>query len=176
MTFFQDHTNEIIVSGIIVVTLIVLRIISTKLVHRFAKTSHRIEHRTNLVVKYIHLLINILSVVGLIVIWGVSPKDIVFAVSSIATVVGVAMVAQWSILSNITSGVILFFSFPFKIGDTIKIHDKDFPVIGEIEDIAAFHIVLKTIEGEQVVYPNSLVLQKGISILPNAVDDREFMD
>jgi hypothetical protein len=30
------------------------------------------------------------------------------------------------ILSNITSGVILF--FPFKMGDTIKIHDKDFPM------------------------------------------------
>ena len=41
---------------------------------------------------------------------------------------GVAMFAQWSILSNITSGIILFFSFPFKIGDLILIHDKDFPI------------------------------------------------
>jgi hypothetical protein len=37
------------------------------------------------------------------------------AISPLQPVV-VYMFAQWSILSNITSGIILFFSFPFKIG------------------------------------------------------------
>lgn len=58
---------------------------------------------------------NILVAISLIVIWGVETKDILFTVSSIATVIGVAFFAQWSILSNITSGMILFFSFPFRI-------------------------------------------------------------
>ncbi len=176
MTFFNDFSNEIIISGVLVAVIIILRLVSTKLVRRFAKTSHRIEYRTNLVIKYIHLLINILALIALIIIWGVRPKDIVLAVSSVATVVGVAMVAQWSILSNITSGVILFFSFPFKIGDTIKIHDKDFPITGEIEDISAFHIILKTTEGEQVIYPNNLLFQKGISIFQNEYEEKEFTD
>ena len=35
------------------------------------------------------------------------------------------------------------FSYPFKIGDKIKIHDKEYPVEGEIEDIKAFYIILK---------------------------------
>lgn len=176
MTFFKDYPNEIIVSSVVLVIVVILRVISNKLVRQFAKTSHKIEYRTNLVTKYIHLLINILALIALFIIWGVQQKDIIWAVSSMATVVGVAMFAQWSILSNITAGVILFFSFPFKIGDTIKIHDKDFPIIGEIEDIAAFHIVLKTIEGEEVVYPNNLLFQKGISILHNPHDDKEFTD
>jgi small-conductance mechanosensitive channel len=60
------------------------------------------------------------------------------------------MFAQWSILSNITSGVILF-SFPFKIGDIIKIHDKDFPITAEIEDILAFHVSLRTADGEMII-------------------------
>jgi small-conductance mechanosensitive channel len=63
------------------------------------------------------------------------------------------MFAQWSILSNITSGI-LFFSFPFKI-DIIRIHDKDFPIVAEIEDIRAFHVALKTKEGEMIIYPNN---------------------
>lgn len=176
MTFLKDFTNEIIVSGVLVAVIIIVRVVSTNLVRRFAKSSHRIESRTNLVIKYIHLLINILAIIGLIIIWGVRPKDIILAVSSIATVVGVAMVAQWSILSNITSGVILFFSFPFKIGDSIKIHDKDFPIVGEIEDISAFHIVLKTTDGEQVIYPNNLLFQKGISIFHNYHEEKEFTD
>lgn len=176
MTFFKDFINEIIVSGALLAIVIILRLISSKLVRSFAKKSYRIEYRTNLVTKYIHLLINILAIIALIIIWGVRPKDIFLTVTSIGTVVGVAMVAQWSILSNITSGVILFFSFPFKIGDSIKIHDKDFPIIGEIEDITAFHIVLKTTEDEQVVYPNNLLFQKGISIFHNSYEEKEFMD
>ncbi len=176
MTFFDDFTKELISTGILLLIVVILRITTTKLVRSFAQSTHIIEHRTNLVIKYIHLLITILAVIALIIIWGVQPKDIIIAVSSVTTVVGVAMVAQWSILSNITSGVILFFSFPFKIGDVIKIHDKDFPVIGEIEDISAFHVALKTKEGEQVIYPNNLLFQKGISILKEHFDDIDFTD
>jgi small-conductance mechanosensitive channel len=154
-----------------------LRLITTKLVRRYARLSQTVERRTNLVIKYLHLLINILLLVALVIIWGVDAKDIIIAVSSLATIVGVAMVAQWSILSNITSGIILFFSYPFKIGDTIHIHDKDFPVIAEIEDIGAFYISMINKEGELVIYPNNLLLQKGISIISlESNSDSEFTD
>ncbi|MFV8342060.1 mechanosensitive ion channel domain-containing protein [Flavobacterium sp. XS2P39] len=176
MSFFTQYTKELIATGILFLLLILLRIISTKLVRQYAKSSHSIEHRTNLVIKYIHLFINILVVTALIIIWGVQTKDIFIALSSITTVVGVAMFAQWSILSNITSGIILFFSFPFKIGDVIRIHDKDFPFEAEVEDIGAFHVYLKTNEGEKIIYPNNLLLQKGISIMKNHFDDKEFVD
>lgn len=153
-----------------------LRIIVAKLVRSYAKKNERIEHRANLVIKYIHLLINILAAISIIVIWGVQKKDIFLTLSSITTAVGVAMFAQWSILSNITSGVILFFFFPFKIGDVIKIHDKDFPIQGTIEDINAFHIYIRLDSGERATYPNNLLLQKGISIINTKFEDKEFMD
>ena len=92
-------------------------------------------------------------------------EDLFFTLSSVLTVIGVALFAQWSILSNITSGFIVLFSFPFKIGDTIKIHDKDFPIEGEIISIHTFYTLVKTLEGEMVTYPNSLFLQKGVSTL-----------
>ena len=165
MTFYTNFTKELIASAILLLVFISLRIVTTNLVKRFAKTTVRLEHRTNLVIKYLHLLANILALIAFIIIWGVQPKDIIITISSITTVVGVAMFAQWSILSNITSGIILFFSFPFRIGDSIKIHDKDFPITAEIEDIGAFHVSLRTIEGEMIVYPNNLLFQKGISIV-----------
>jgi small-conductance mechanosensitive channel len=73
-------------------------------------------------------------------------------------------------LSNITSGIILFFYFPFKIGDVILIHDKDFPIEAEIEDIRVFYVYLKAKNDEMIVYPNNLLLQKGISIIKNPID------
>ncbi|WP_264521531.1 mechanosensitive ion channel family protein [Flavobacterium sp. N1994] len=176
MEFFSNFTKEVMATGILLVIVIFLRIITAKLIRRYAKLSLIMEHRTNLVIKYIHLLINILAVFGLIVIWGVQKKDIFLTLSSVTTVVGVAMFAQWSILSNITSGIILFFFFPFRIGDIIKVHDKDFPIQAEIEDIKAFHIYLKTDKGERITYPNNLLLQKGISIVKQKFDDQEFTD
>ncbi len=176
MFSFKEYSQEILATGILLFALIALRIIIAKLVRRFAHSSQLLEHRTNLVIKYIHILMNILVTISLIVIWGVDTKNLFLTISSIATVIGVAMFAQWSILSNITSGMILFFSFPFRIGDTIKIHDKDFPIEAEIEDISAFHVNLKTKEGERIIFPNNLLMQKGISIMPVQYEDKEFFD
>jgi small-conductance mechanosensitive channel len=176
MIFYNDYTMQTVGTLILVILVVIMRIIIARLVKRFAQATHIIEHRTNLVIKYIHLLITILATIAIIVIWGVQTKDIFIAISSITTVVGVAMFAQWSILSNITSGIILFFSFPFKIGDVILIHDKDFPIVAEIEDIRAFHVSLITKEGEKIIYPNNLLFQKGITIMKNHFDDTEFVD
>lgn len=176
MNVLNDFNQELIRTAILLVVLIIVRILVSKLVKRYARLSEIIEHRTNLVIKYIFLLVNFLVIFSLIIVWGVDTKDIIFTLSSITTVLGVAMFAQWSILSNITSGIILFFSFPFKIGDHIRIHDKDFPIEAEIEDIRAFHIYLKSKDGEMVTYPNNLLLQKGISIIRKNFEDKEFTD
>jgi small-conductance mechanosensitive channel len=177
MTFINDFTKETISTGILLIVVFIVRIIVSKLIRRYAKLSQIIEHRTKLVVKYIHLLINIIAVFTLILIWGVETKDLFFTISSLTTVLGVGMFAQWSILSNITSGIILFFSFPFKIGDIIRIHDKEFPFEAEIEDIRAFHIYMKTKDGEMITYPNNLLLQRGISIIKHCSQvENEFTD
>lgn len=176
MSFFSSLTKEVIATGILLAIVIFLRIVTAKLIRRYAKLSSIMEHRTNLVIKYIHILINIIALVCIIVIWGVQKKDIFFTLSSVTTVVGVAMFAQWSILSNITSGIILFFFFPFRIGDIIQVHDKDFPIQAEIEDIKAFHVYLKNADGERITYPNNLLLQRGISIVKSKFEHKEFTD
>lgn len=167
---------EIVATLITLILFVSVRVIVAKIVRRFASVSERIEHRTNLVIKYIHILVNILTAIVLFTIWGIRTTQIIFFASSISAIIGVAMFAQWSILSNVTAGIILFFNFPFKIGDVIHIHDKDFPVEGEIIDITAFHALLKTKSGERVTYPNNLLMQKGITIVRQHSEDREFVD
>ena len=176
MDFVNEYIREEVGTVIVLLLVLLARLIASKLIRSFAKRSQTIEQRTRLVIKYIHLFVNILAGFALIIIWGVDAKDIIIAISSFMTVVGIAMVAQWSVLSNITSGIILFFYFPFKIGDVIQIHDKDFPIEAEIEDISAFYIYLKAKNGEMIVYPNNLMLQKGISIIKVPGEEREFVD
>lgn len=167
---------EILSTIILVLVTIFLRYLSARIIRHYSKKSEILEHRANLVIRYNNIFLTILFTVAAFIIWGVKTDDVFLTISSVVTVVGVAFFAQWSILSNITSGIILLFTFPFKIGDVIKIHDKDFPIEAEIEDIRAFHTLLRTKDGERITFPNNLMLQKGISIVNNFYEDQEFTD
>lgn len=115
--------------------------------------------------KYINILIVLIASFLLALAWGVGVGDLALLFSSVFAVIGVALFAIWSILSNITAGIILFFSFPYKIGNKIRIHDKDLPIEAIIEDIKAFHLHLRTSDGELITYPNNLILQKAVSLV-----------
>jgi len=171
-----EYSREIWRTGIVLLVFIILNFIITKLTKRYAKASHLSEHRTNLIAKYIDFLMFGLLCVVIIAVWGSKSTDVFTFIGTALTIIGVAFFAQWSILSNITSGIILFFTFPFRIGDVIRVHDKDFPIEAQIEDIKAFHTLLRTREGELITYPNSLLLQKGVSIVPIKKEDKEFYD
>ena len=165
MLDLKPYYPELIESAILLFVLFLLRAILKKTVRNFARKIERLEHRTGLIMKHIDFAVFFLIIIGLVVIWGLDFRHLGIFMSSIFAVIGIAFFAQWSILSNITSGVIMFFTFPYKIGDYIKIHDKEAPLEGLIEDIKTFHIILHTSNNEIVTYPNSMMLQKGVSII-----------
>ncbi|MBT0608894.1 mechanosensitive ion channel domain-containing protein [Aequorivita echinoideorum] len=161
----SQHYVQLIESVVLLIILLILRLILNKGVKSYAKKIERLEHRTGLILKHVDFATIFLIIFGLILIWGVEFKDLGVVMSSVFAVIGIGFFAQWSILSNVTSGVIMFFTFPYKIGDYIKIHDKEAPCEGIIEDIKTFHIILHTQNNEIVTYPNSMMLQKGVSIV-----------
>ena len=116
--------------------------------------------------KVITILIYITTIVFISFIWGVDEKQLLVYVSSFLTILGIAFFAQWSILSNITAGIILFVNYPVKIGDTITVLEKDNNITGEIRDIGAFFITLRTPEKELITLPNAVILQKNIKYAP----------
>ena len=72
------------------------------------------------------------------------------------------MFAQWSILSNVTASIIIFFTFPARVGDSIRIVDGDNSVEGKIKEISLFQIELNDQDGNLIMYPNNLLLQKPV--------------
>ena len=179
--FVAEHYNELIYSLIILIVIIVLKFLFTTAVRKVSKISDFNPVRTNLIIKFINIALTIIAIVALTLVWSVNYQDLGVMLSSVFAVIGVALFAQWSILSNITAGVILFFSFPFKIGNTIRILDKELldPNNSDldqfvIEDIKAFHLHLRRSNGEILTYPNNLVLQKGV-ILISTYQQGEFI-
>jgi small-conductance mechanosensitive channel len=102
-----------------------------------------------------------LAILGIIT--GFSYKDVGLIFTSIFAVLGVALFAQWSILSNVTASVIVFFFFPYHVGDHVKIIDGEDTIEGIILEITLFHVILKY-EDTHITYPNSLVFQKAVVI------------
>ncbi|EOD5126154.1 mechanosensitive ion channel domain-containing protein [Vibrio parahaemolyticus] len=96
------------------------------------------------------------------IITGIGYGDVSLFLSSIFAVLGVAFIAQWSILSNITASFLIFFVFPYRVGDRIKVVDKDEDISGEIQEIRMFHVLIKHNNGNLITYPNNLMLQKAV--------------
>jgi small-conductance mechanosensitive channel len=118
-----------------------------------------------MIIKAIHLSSFLTAIILLSAIWGLKQNEIAIFVGTVLTAFGIAFFAQWSLLSNVTSSLLLFFNHPVKIGDSIKILDKDYPFEGEVTDLTYFFVHLKTVNGETITIPNSLLLQKSISII-----------
>jgi small-conductance mechanosensitive channel len=180
--FIANHHNELIYSLIVFIVILILKFVLTKTVRKVSKLGDFNPVRTNLIIKFINIGLTIIAIVALTLVWSVNYRDLGVMLSSVFAVIGVALFAQWSILSNVTAGMIIFFSFPFKIGNTIRILDKELnDTDGNnsdsfvIEDIRAFHLHLRRSNGEILTYPNNLVLQKGV-ILISTYQEGEFLN
>ena len=174
--FYNHYHNEITNSVILLIILTIIRSIIVITVNKIGKKSGTTEARAGLIGRYVTVTLILVAILIEAFILGAETRDVTLVFSSVFAVIGVALFAIWSILSNITSGVIMFFSFPYKVGDKIKIHDKDYPVEAIIEDIRAFQIHLREDNGDLVTYPNNLILQKAVTLMQkDALDDTSIL-
>ncbi|WP_343486539.1 mechanosensitive ion channel family protein [Allomuricauda sp. d1] len=174
--FIFEHQNELLATIISLVAFLILRQLFVAAIKKVGRISDLNMSRTRLVSKYVTFGLFALLLVFWVLVWGIDIKEIGLIVSSVFAVLGVALFATWSIASNITAGIILFFYFPYKIGDRIRILDKDFPEEALILDIKAFHINLMRDNGELLTYPNNLLLQKGVVLVQKEVATEEDLD
>jgi len=150
--------------------LIALLIVAYVIVSRFLKSSVTLlgrnkavnEVRITYVTKMLNLGFTAVFVLLVCLVLGIGYGQLAIFFSSVFAVVGVALFAQWSILSNITASLIIFFGFPYRVGDWVKVVDKDDEILGQILEISTFHVIIHRLSGDIVTYPNSLILQKAV--------------
>lgn len=158
---------KIIETLIAVVLYVLLRVVVNKSIDKTVANSLMQKTRAKIVKKSVNLILILTFFIFILVVWGVDQSELAFFMGSVLTVIGIALFAQWSILSNITSGLILFFNHSVKLDDTITVMDKDYNIEGRISDIGLFFVILKTKEGEVVSIPSNVFLQKMIKKKPN---------
>jgi small-conductance mechanosensitive channel len=153
---------QLLETVILVALSLLIKILATKSVNRFLAHFDFDLKRKRITVRIINLFLWIFIAIVLAGIWNINKEGLVVFITSIITVMGVAFFAQWSILSNITASLILFFNHPMKIGETIHILDKEYDIEGELVDISFFFMYIKTKEDHLVTIPTSVVLAKTI--------------
>ena len=165
----EPYKIQIIESIVVILGYLITHYITKIFVNNSLKQTHLQRGRRKMIIKAAHLLSFIALIILLSAIWGLKQDEITVYVVTFITALGIAFFAQWSLLSNITSSLLLFFNHPLKIGDTIKILDKDCPVEGEIIDLTYFFIHLKKDNGEFITIPNSIILQKPVSLTEESI-------
>ena len=153
---------KIIETVVIVVAYFLIRIVLSKIIEKTVENSLMQKTRGKVIKKGVNFILLLITLAFLFLIWGVNQSELVIFIGSFLAVLGIAFFAQWSILSNITSGIIIFFSHPVKLDDTISIIDKDYQIEGRVSDIGLFFVIIKTKEGERVTVPSNVFLQKMI--------------
>lgn len=159
--------TQIIETLVVIGAYLAVSYIIKSVVNNALKRAQLPRSRRKITIRVANLLITVVALIFLSAIWGLKQNEIAIFVSTLITALGIAFFAQWSLLSNITSSILIFFNHPMRIGDTIKVLDKDYPFEGEITDLTYFFVYLRTPSGEIVTIPNSMVLQKSISIISN---------
>lgn len=158
------YYTKIIETIVVIVIFLTIRIISNQLIAKTISDKVVQKSRAQIIRRAINLILLLESLIFIMVIWGVKQSELVVFIGSILTIVGVAFFAQWSLLSNITSSIIIFFGHSVKIGDHISIMEtKDYEIRGEVLNIGLFFTKIKLIDStDEITLPNNVFIIKTI--------------
>ncbi|QOP44822.1 mechanosensitive ion channel family protein [Sulfurimonas paralvinellae] len=151
MEFLANYSLQIIGA----VLIMVIGVIAAKYVHKITLRLLLKKNLDETVSKFTANLVRFLVIAMMAVLalgkLGISIAPFIAALGAISLTAGLAL--QGSV-SNFAAGIVLIITKPFKIGDTITIHD----VYGEVEDIKLAYTVLVNEDGEQITIPNKYMI------------------
>jgi small-conductance mechanosensitive channel len=158
----EEYQIKIVETIVIILVFLITKLLTKRFISKVGIRFKYQSGRIKITNKIAGVLLLIILTVTLTIIWGVDQSKLLLFLSTVLTILGVAFFAQWSIISNITSTLIIFFNHPIKIGDSLTIIDKDFQIEGELSDIGIFFIIIKTKEKKKITIPSNVFMQKMI--------------
>lgn len=110
------------------------------------------------VIKAARFVTAFFGLLAIMLVWGIEFGSVAIFATTTITLLGVALFASWSLLSNITAYFVLHFHPSFSRGKFVRVLDGDNYVEGYVAELSLFSLELVTEEGERVAYPNNLLL------------------
>jgi len=149
--FFVNYSFQII--GAIII--FVIGVIASKYIYKMLLNlllkNKMDETLSTFLANFVRFLIVLMMGVLALGKLGISIAPFIAALGALSLTAGLAL--QGSV-SNFAAGVVLVATKPFKVGDTITIHD----VYGEVEEIKLAYTVLINEDKEQITIPNKYMI------------------
>jgi len=114
----------------------------------------------------LNLFIGVLGFLFILFTWGFNFRELLALSTGLVAITGVALFANWSILSNITAFFILVAHQSYQRGNYIRIIDMDNYIEGYISEINLFNTRLIGENREVITYPNNLLIARPVIINP----------
>ena len=149
--FFVNYSFQIVGAVII----FVIGVIASKYVYKMVLNlllKNKIDETlSTFISNFVRFLIVLMMGVLALGKLGISIAPFIAALGALSLTAGLAL--QGSV-SNFAAGVVLVATKPFKVGDTITIHD----VYGEVDEIKLAYTVLINEDKEQITIPNKYMI------------------
>nr|WP_249348594.1 mechanosensitive ion channel family protein [Pseudoalteromonas citrea] len=173
MNYIVSIVDFIFAQYRLVITLVVILLfpISIRLCKQLLShlTKGKIDsHRQQRAELLIRIIVALLLTCLLLVFWGIELKGLLVLGSSLFAMLGVALFAGWSLLSNLTSFLIMFIQNDCRIGSWVRIIDGANHIEGRITEMGLMHVALQHLDGHKVIYPNNLFVTRPVMILEKA--------
>ncbi|MFT6268087.1 MAG: small-conductance mechanosensitive channel [Alphaproteobacteria bacterium] len=163
--FSQYYVSLLWSVGVILLHMIIVKWTLPK-IRKGVKISKLNEESALKAFNIMRIIIGTLTIAALLIVWGIDFSGLLLVSTSLITITGVALFANWSLLSNITAYFILLFQPSYSRGNFIRIFEGDNFVEGTICEVNLFNIKLITDDREVVMYPNNILLTRVIMLNP----------
>ncbi|MFT6084968.1 MAG: small-conductance mechanosensitive channel [Glaciecola sp.] len=166
ITWFDKYYITLLWSGgVIFLHMIIVKWTLPK-IRKGVKISKLTEDSALKAFNIMRIIIGTMTVATLLIVWGIDFSGLLLISTSLITITGVALFANWSLLSNITAYFILLFQPSYSRGNFIRILEGDNFVEGTISEVNLFNIKLITEDLDIIMYPNNILLTRLIMLNP----------
>ncbi|MBL1142194.1 MAG: mechanosensitive ion channel [Proteobacteria bacterium] len=157
--FLQYELNVLLTTIIIIIYFIFRRIVNPK-IEEYIDRDHLKNETLKSALFSVSIFSWLITLSFILFIWGFNFKSLLALSTGLLAVTGVALFANWSILSNVTAFFILLVHKSYKRGNFIRVIDLDNYIEGYIAEIGLFNTKLITVDRETIVFPNNLLIAK----------------
>lgn len=165
-SWLHVHGTQLAITLLVVLGAILLDRLGTP---RIVESGDQSRFKMASVSRGVHVarsLFGFVALLALLAVWNVDLHAILIFSSTALTLLGAALFASWSLLSNVTAYFALLFNPQFQRGNFVRVIDVDNYIEGYISELTLLRTKLITERREVVFYPNNLLLTRPAVINP----------
>jgi small-conductance mechanosensitive channel len=163
---YRAYAGNIIASLVIIIIYIVARRYTRPKIEESVQQSRLNDESYKIARNSVNAILGTILIALICIVWGLDFRGLLFLSTGILTITGVALFANWSLISNITAFLILLMHSSYRRGNFLRVFDADNYIEGYISEINLFNTKMLTEDREIIIYPNNLLISRPTMINP----------